>query len=104
MDFDVATIEVNAATAAWGPFRFNFRGSLPDHAGDPIASAVVKSFLNGDETTALLIQNSQVESPVVKVWFNYPGAQYHGKHTLVFTLMATKGGMNKYEFGFVDVL
>lgn len=103
MDFDVASIEVNSATLAWGPYHFNFQGVLLDPAEDPVVSALVKSYLNGTETTAQLIESSQVESPVVKVWFDYPGDPYHGKHTLVFTLTAQDGGENSFEFGFVDV-
>jgi hypothetical protein len=103
MDFDIASIEVNSATLAWGPYRFNFQGVLPDPAEDPIVSALVKSYLNGAETTAQLIDSFQVESPVIEVWFNYPGTQYHGKHTLVFTLSAQEGGVNSFELGFVDV-
>jgi hypothetical protein len=103
MDFDVASIEINAGTQAWGPYRFNFQGALPDATGDPIQSAQVKSYLNGVETTAQLIQFSPLESPVVKIWFNYPGVDLHGKHTLVFSLTAQKGGVNGFEFGHVDV-
>ena len=103
MDFDVATIAVNAATSAWGPFRFNFRGSLPDPVNDPLLSAQVQSFLNGDETTEDLIGSTEVESPMVKAWFNYPGADYHGKHTLVFTLTTTGVAVKSFDFGFVEV-
>lgn len=103
MDFDVASIEVNSATSEWGPYKFNFRGALPDPSGDPIASATVQSFLNGEETTSGLIASSLVESPAVHVWFNYPGADLTGKHTLVFTLTASKGGTKSFEFGFVEV-
>jgi hypothetical protein len=103
MDFDVATIEVNAATQAWGPYRFNFQGALPDPTGDPIIGVQVKSYLKGTETTAQLITSSVVDSPQVSVWFNYPGAQYHGNHTLEFTMIAQKGGMNSFEFKYVEV-
>ncbi len=103
MDFDVASIGVVPATLAWGPYRFNFQGAVPDPDGDPIVSAVVKSYRNGVETTSQLIQSSQTESPVVKVWFNYPGADLHGKHILVFRLIAQNAGTNSFEFGYVDV-
>lgn len=103
MNFDVASIEVNLGMQAWGPYRFNFQGALPDPIGDPIVSAVVESYRNGIATTTQLVSSSALESPEVLVWFNYPGVQHHGKHTLVFTLTAQKGGVNGFEFAFVDV-
>jgi hypothetical protein len=103
MDFDVASIDVVPATLAWGPYTFNFLGVVPDPDGDPIVSATVKSYRNGVETTHQLINSSQVASPVVKVWINYPGADLRGKHTLVFGLTAQSGGANSFQFGYVDV-
>jgi hypothetical protein len=102
MDFDITSIEVNAATQAWGPYRFDFQGALPDPTGDLIVSGQVKSYLNGTETTVQLIHSAQLESTVIKIWFNYPGVQYHGKHTLLFHLTNQKGGVNSCKFGFVD--
>ncbi len=103
MDFDVASIDLVPATLAWGPYRFNFQGAVPDPEGNPIVSATFRSYRNGTETSAQLIQSSQVESPVVNVWFNYPGVDLHGKHTLLFRLTAQKGGAKIFEFGYVDV-
>lgn len=103
MDFDVASIDVVPATLAWGPYTFNFLGAVPDPKGDPIVSAVVKSYRNGIETTAQLIASFFLESSEIKVWLNYPGPDHHGRHTLVFTLIAQKGATKPFEFGYVDV-
>jgi hypothetical protein len=61
-DFDVAEIKVNAATDAWGPYRFSLKWALPNPTGDPLASCTVKSFLNGTETTTDLISSSSMAS------------------------------------------
>lgn len=103
MDFDVASIDVNEGTLNWGPLRFNFKGALPDPVGDPIASAAVKSYLNGEETTDDLIAQASHEPTAVLVWLSYPGEDLHGKHTLEFKLTTQDGGQNTFTFGFVHV-
>ncbi|NLI33974.1 MAG: hypothetical protein GX422_14525 [Deltaproteobacteria bacterium] len=104
-DFDVAEIKVNAATDAWGPYRFSLKWALPNPTGDPLASCTVKSFLNGTETTTDLISSSSMASigNAVDVWFKYPGAEKTGQHILEFTATLVGGGVNRFGFGYVEV-
>ncbi len=104
-DFDVARIEVRPSASFWGPYSFNFKGRLPDPAGDPIADVTVKSTLNGVETTTDLIDGTPaLSSPVVQVKFKYPGDAAKGKHVLKFMVTLQGGGVNEFVFGYVEVI
>jgi len=104
LDFDVASINVNPVIQYWGPHSFSFKGRLPDPAGDPIAAVDVKSFLDGMDTTADLISGiPDVATPQVGVLFKYPGDALKGRHILQFKVTTTRGGVNTFNFGYVEV-
>lgn len=106
LDFDKALIKVRENTDNWGPFRFDFTGGYP--SGGTLTSATVKSYLNSEETTSLLIESGSVvvSHPYVDLKLQYPGSSYTGYHKLVFTLTFSVGGnteIQDYNFGYVLV-
>jgi len=77
---------------------------LPDPTGDPNSDVIVKSFLGTPEMTASLMDGEPVVmSPIVQIRLKYPGAQLAGRHTLKFLVTTQSGGVNAFEFGYVEV-
>jgi|GEM_PF-5077097 len=104
LDFETSRIPVNASTAQWGPYAFNFRAALPNPESDPINDAAVTSWQGDVETTGNLMDGEPVVmSPIVQIKLKYPGAQFAGKHTLKFVLTMQGGGVNEFNFGYVEV-
>lgn len=104
-DFDVGKIKVHKDTTKWGPYVFDFKGRLPDPNGDPIQTVDVKSFLDGVDTTSALISGTpDVATPQVGVLFEYPGDALKGRHILEFKVTTIRGGVNIFNFGYVEVI
>lgn len=103
MDFPRGVIEINSISDQWGPFAFDFGAGLPE--GDAIITPVVKSWLEGTETTTYLIEpnTTGLNGDTVSVRLQYPGATRIGKHLLTFDLTLASGAKHRYTFGYVSV-
>lgn len=109
LDFRISKIPVNSSTLHWGPYVFNFEQALPDPVGDPIKSVVVSSWKDDVDTTASLIDGVPVTtSPYVRLKLKYPlttppAEPLTGRHTLRFLVTTQSGGVNEFNFGYVEV-
>jgi hypothetical protein len=102
-DFPVGYININGGSLDWGPFDFDFTASIPP--GDSLSSVAVTSMLGLTDTTSSLIAGSpSFSGTVVSVRLSFPGAQYLGQHLLQFELTFASGGMNRFQFLWVNVV
>lgn len=105
LDSKVEEIYVRSFTDQWGPFAFDFSKAKPPGTSVSISSVVVKSSLNGIDTTANLIETgtTSIDSDIVRFKLQYPSASYHGLHLLTFETTYSTGAKQAYTFGYVVV-
>ena len=114
-DFDYGEIEVRYNSTDYGPFTFDLEDAAP--TGAVVSNVTVKSYLGnvkvGDlladetDTTALLIDaalTGETGDYTIGVYFNYPGVDYEGNHTLFFEVTWDSGAVHSYLFYKVKVV
>jgi hypothetical protein len=112
--FELGEIEIQYASADWGPFGFDFADALPP--GTTISTCTVRSFKGKvepgadlaleTESTSLLIDAEKtipVSATMVAVYFNYPGVALEGNHTIIFEVTLNTGAINPFYFYKVKV-
>lgn len=109
MDFEKKTIEVRYFSTDFGPHVFDFEKGIPE--GLTLSSVTVRSWLgqfepDDDLTAALESTDDLIDAAKtavsgdygVAVYFNYPGASWAGKHTLVFQITLSNDADHPYYF------
>ena len=100
--FEETEILVQPGSDALGPFSFDLKPQIEDT--DSITGVTVRSYLCGQETTALLIDGvPTLTAGVVYVRFQWPGADYKGNHKLTFTYTTNSGYTDEADFCCVKV-
>ena len=115
MDFDYGEIEIRYSSTDYGPFTFDLEDAAP--TGAVISSVTVKSYsgnvkagdlLSGEtETTDDLVDALLTDASgdyTVAVYFNYPGVDYEGNHTLFFEVTWDNDAVHSYVFYKVKVV
>jgi len=108
-DFDYGKIEIRYNSTDYGPFTFDLEDAAP--TGAIISSVSVKSYSGnvkaGDllasetETTSSLIDAAKTGATgdyTVGVYFNYPGVNLEGNHTIFFEVTWDNGAIHPYVF------
>lgn len=108
-DFDYGQIEIRYNSTDYGPFTFDLEDAAP--SGTIISSVTVKSYsgnvkaadlLSAEENTTALLIDAAKTGPsgdyTVGVYFNYPGVDYEGNHTLFFEVTWNNDAVHSYVF------
>ena len=108
-DFDYGTIEIRYNSADYGPFTFDLEDAAP--TGAVISAVTVKSYdgnvkagdlLSGETETSSYLVDSVLTAATgdytVGVYFNYPGVDYEGNHTLFFEITWDNNAIHSYVF------
>ena len=114
-DFDYGEIEIRYNSADYGPFSFDLEDAAP--TGAVLEDVTVKSYegnvkagdlLSGEtETTDELVDALKTDVTgdyTVGVYFNYPGVDYEGNHTLFFEITWDNDATHPYVFYKVKVV
>ena len=99
--FLIKEILVQPYAQAAGPYNFDLSPQLPE--GDNVAACDVEASLDGSDTTADLIASKSLSENEVSIYFNYPGAEKHGRHKLRFKYTLQSGAKDEADFGYVVV-
>jgi hypothetical protein len=116
-DFDFGTIEVRYNSTDYGPFSFDLEDAAPTGAVIAVGGVTVNSYEGNVKAGDLLSAETETSDELVDalltgstgdytvgVYFNYPGVDYEGNHTLFFEITWDNGAVHSYVFYKVKVV
>ncbi len=104
-------IQIDLYSDHWGPFRFDFAGIVPDGASITDISArslyadIESSYeqVRAGDSSLWLIESQSFAGSYLDLLFWFPGTDFRGIHTLVFTVELNSYASRGFNFSHIRV-